>query len=126
MVNISKTGRSHGFTLVELLIVITIIGILAGIGIGSYIGQLVKARDTRRKADLEQIRSALEMYWADCNIYPVGALASGSDITCSGKIYLKIPSGPSGDTYTYTRVGSGYQVCATLESPAGAYCLSNP
>ncbi len=58
--------------LLELLVVIGLIGILAGatITILNPEKQLQRARDTRRKADLQQIRSALELYRSDNGAYP--------------------------------------------------------
>jgi len=67
-----KEGSLKGFTLVELLVVITIIGILTGISIVAY-GQVQKnARDGKRKADLTSIQNALELYYGDHSGYPVG------------------------------------------------------
>ncbi|MFA7253759.1 MAG: prepilin-type N-terminal cleavage/methylation domain-containing protein [Patescibacteria group bacterium] len=53
---------SKGFTLIEILIVITVIGILASISIVGYDRVSTAARDSRRKADLESISIALTMY----------------------------------------------------------------
>src|SRR3989338_2978591 len=71
-----KIKQLKGFTLIELLIVIAIIGILAGILFVS-IGQspLVKSRDTKRTADLQNLRLALTLYYTDNNQYPA-ALAN--------------------------------------------------
>lgn len=63
-------NSKRGFTLVELLVVIVIIGVLAGLALVSLQGARKLARDGKRKADLEQIRSALEMYRADNGQYP--------------------------------------------------------
>ncbi len=54
----------------ELLISVSIIAILIAIGIASYATLNKQSRDTKRKSDLEQIRSALEMYRADNGFYP--------------------------------------------------------
>ncbi len=59
-----------GFTLVEILIVCTIIGILLGVGAVSYSSISKGSRDARRKADLEQMRAALEMYRNTVGNYP--------------------------------------------------------
>lgn len=61
----------NGFTIIELLVVIMIIGLLASIIAISVNGSRVKARDARRKADIRQIRIALELYKAEKGYYPV-------------------------------------------------------
>lgn len=64
------SGKKRGFTLIELLIVIAIIGILATIIIIAYTNAQAKARDNKRKADIQAISSAVEMYYVDKKIYP--------------------------------------------------------
>jgi len=59
-----------GFTLIEILVVFSIVGILAGLTLAASMSSRKVARDGKRKADLEQIRSALEMYRADKGYYP--------------------------------------------------------
>lgn len=61
--------KQHGFTIVELLIVIVVIGILAAITIVAYNGVQTKARDTARKSDLANISKALQLYYLDNNNY---------------------------------------------------------
>jgi len=60
----------RGFTLVELLVVIAIIGILATAVIVSVSSARAKARDARRLSDLDNIRTALELYYDQYNRYP--------------------------------------------------------
>ncbi len=66
----SKSKNTKGFTLIELLVVISIIGVLASIVLASLNSARVKARDARRIADLDQIKTALNFYY-DSNNRPV-------------------------------------------------------
>lgn len=70
-------NRQPGFTIVELLIVIVVIGILASITIVAYNGTQVRARDTQRASDAHNILTALEAYKAINNIYPVATSTAG-------------------------------------------------
>lgn len=122
-----------GFTLLELLIVIAIIGIMATFAIIGLSGAQAKARDGRRKADLESIRSALELYRADCDVYP-NAITYGSALTgtsnvagarcsTSNKYIGVVPNDPSnGKTYRYAVLGGGssYELCSAIEQVNGA------
>lgn len=116
------------FTLIELLVVISIIGILIGLSIFGLQGARKASRDAKRKADLELIRSGLEIYKADCNGYPVslswgGSLVgSGTPTTCAtGNTYISsIPTDPIDPTnrYSYSRLTTTtYLLCAALEQP---------
>lgn len=65
-----KKARSSGFTIVELLIVIVVIGILAALVVVTYNGIQQKARDTERKTDINAIHGQLEAYQAQNGSYP--------------------------------------------------------
>jgi len=116
-------GKKSGFTLIELLVVISIIGILLGLSIFGLQGARQSSRDARRKADLEQIRSGLEIYKADCDSYPT-SLASpleGTEDTGSclkANTYIaSVPKDPMDPTseYAYLSDGITYTLCASLE-----------
>jgi len=111
-----------GFTLVELIIVMSIIGVLAGSTVLISIStNLQRGRDTKRKADLTAIQSALEIYRSDIGAYPAG---TG---TLSPTYMGTVPTDPkTKQAYAFTPAGTAYILCATLENPAGAYCVSNP
>lgn len=66
----TKQVKRAGFTLVELLVVIAIIGLLGSIVLVSLNSARTKARDARRKADLNQLSLALELYYDSHNGYP--------------------------------------------------------
>lgn len=70
---ISLKKNSRGFTIVELLIVIVVIGILAALVIVTYNGIQQKARDTERKTDIKALQGQLEAYWANNAKYPTMA-----------------------------------------------------
>lgn len=118
---IFKNGA--GFTLIELLVVITIIGILMGLLLVSFQGTRKSARDGKRKADLEQIRSGLEMCRSDTDTgsYPVGTtLPIAGGINCTN--YLpSVPKDPLDPTYLYPYSGTKntYVLCAYLETGSG-------
>lgn len=67
-----KYKQSSGFTIVELLIVVVVIGILAAITIVAYNGVQTRSRDSQRDTDLANIQKALELYYADNGTYPSG------------------------------------------------------
>ncbi len=62
--------NKNGFTIVELLIVVVVIGILASIVTVAYSGITQSARDSKRQADMKSIESALELYHLDNGGYP--------------------------------------------------------
>jgi len=126
---------SKGFTLIELLVTISIIAILMSLALVSYESSRKSARDGRRKTDLSQIQSALEMCRADCGSYPVSAISSGGTITSSGcgcssgsVTYMTIPADPlTTRRYYYAPVLSGtmansYCLYAALEGAGGFAC----
>lgn len=109
--------------MIELLVVITIIGVLAGISIFALQGARESARDAKRKGDLESIRSALEIYKADCNQYPANLPAPGNSLTAScptSNTYMEeVPGDPvTGAAYRYCSSGSpplSYDIYSHLE-----------
>jgi general secretion pathway protein G len=70
MTNRKRTAGQRGFTLVELLIVVTIIGILAGIAVVQTKRAQQKALETALKADLYEMRKAIDNFYADKQRYP--------------------------------------------------------
>lgn len=117
---------NNAFTLIELLVVISIMGILLSLSIFGMQSAREASRDGRRKSDLEQIRSGLEMYKSDCGSYPTGSLAAGSTLngnnslsSCqTSNVYISVvPSDPipTERIYPYTSDGITYTLCAALE-----------
>jgi prepilin-type N-terminal cleavage/methylation domain-containing protein len=111
MKNININIKNRGFTLIEMLVVIAIIMILAGIVVTNFTSAKAKSRDAKRISDIAQIQLALEQYFDRCNEYPS---ATGNQIyvssTCkSGGIDVKfspdfisaLPTPPSNNTNKY-------------------------
>jgi prepilin-type N-terminal cleavage/methylation domain-containing protein len=70
-----RLNKSSGFTIVELLIVIVIIGILAALVVIAYNGLQTRARDSTRVTDMRNIKTAIESYYADNGTYPPNPVA---------------------------------------------------
>ena len=79
-----KYKINKGFTLIELLVVIAIIGILSSVILGSLNSARVRSIDVRRKADLVQIRMALELYYSNCGTYVVAQNCTGTTYGSGG------------------------------------------
>ncbi len=120
--------NKKGFTLIELLIVIAIIGLLSTLAVVALGSARVKARDSKRLADLKQLQTALELYYTDQNAYPAGSAAdlgtgsyaclnsAGFALTgCTSPYMGQVPVDPKAGFYKYTSASSSYTIDATLE-----------
>ena len=90
--------NQRGFTIVELLIVIVVIGILAAITVVAYNGVQGRANDTAIQSDLSNLATKLEMYKVENGVYPAGA----AQLTPLGLKVTKSAYGnhmPSGGTF---------------------------
>jgi prepilin-type N-terminal cleavage/methylation domain-containing protein len=126
-----------GFTMIELLVVTTIIIVLTTIGLVSYqqVGQ--NSRNSRRKSDLEMVRQALVLYRTNRTTAPLYPLGTGNQASFESMLtdlgsYLNTatvtdPKNETPHVYTYTSDGSTFSICAELEPTSGVpYCVTNP
>lgn len=112
--------KKNGYTLLELIVVISIIALLIAGGVTTYSALMKQSRDGRRKADLENIRSALEMYRSNNGFYPAGTGTSTLSTAFTGttKYMESIPPDPRTTSYIYyyTSDGTTYTLAAQLET----------
>jgi prepilin-type N-terminal cleavage/methylation domain-containing protein len=118
--SITSSKKQGGFTLLELLIVIVIIGILALLIIPNITSAPKKARDTKRKTDITTVRKGLEEYFVNNNVYP----SLLTDLTTGSAPIVKVlptdPKNTGAYVYTYTpaNTNSTYTLTACLENDA--------
>lgn len=116
--------KKKGFTLIELLVVIAIIGILSSVVVVSLNSARAKARDAKRVADLEAVKTALGLYFDTNQEYPQALTDLGSEFLASqpvapnvGETYVYVPSAATG--------ALSYHLGATLEQSAHTTALNS-
>lgn len=103
--------KETGFTLIELMIVVAVIGILAAIAIPNYNEHVIKARITEAVAQLSDMRVRMEQYFQDNRSYTgacvAGTLAPPPANTDHFTYACNIPGPAPANTYTVTATGAG-------------------
>lgn len=112
----SKTGRG-GFTLIEVLVVVVIIGLLAAIIVPSVIGRIDEAKVVRAKSDVQALSTAVKLFKKDTGRYPrqdegLKALIEKPGDVEDWKGYLEgrraVPKDPWGKEYQYFLAEGGF------------------
>ncbi len=124
---LTTSDRRPGFTLIDLIIVISLMAILAGAMVPRFSGRLATSRDAQRLSDINAIRDAIDQYYQDRGVFPPAtpnATAGGWDVSDDGdfipdlvaKGYLsEVPRDPLNDgthQYRYFVYGKGQYGCA--------------
>ena len=118
-------GRDEGFTLIELMVVIGIIGLISTTVLVSLQGARAKARDAQRIQEFSQVQKALELYYGDKEKYPAGydggqCFGDNPNLASDLASYLApLPQEPVSGRMCYAYFsdseGSGYKIMADLE-----------
>jgi prepilin-type N-terminal cleavage/methylation domain-containing protein len=134
---ISLKRKQSGFTIVELLIVIVVIGILATLVLVTFTGIQERARNTKRQTDILAVASHIEAYFADSGNYPT--LANMNDPTWVSTnlkgldpAALEDPKGsaetlvsaPVADAYAYQPTDDNGNACDNVTTDCTKYTLT--
>lgn len=120
--------KNKGFTLIELLVVISIIGVLTALLLSNFVGIRGRAKDTKLKGDLKQLKTALRLYYNDYQQYPdttTGTTINGcgtGTTACSTTFATTAPNTvymedmPEFSEYARTNNGDGFYLGVVLNN----------
>lgn len=118
-----NVGLNRGFTIVELLIVVVIIGILAAIVIVAYNGVTQLAKESSIKSDLSNAKKKLELYKADNGSYPANITQLGNaDIKASKETY---DVSQNNFYYCYNKVTGDFALGGRTTPTTGGFIISS-
>jgi prepilin-type N-terminal cleavage/methylation domain-containing protein len=108
--------RRIGFTLIELMIVVVIIGILAAIAIPKFTNVKDRANESACRTNMRAIASAESVYYGKYNRY--SDQLTELDAVMSNSSVLECPEGGAGDTYLLQFIGHAYEVSCPNNGPS--------
>lgn len=106
MRQVFRDCQQAGFTLIELMITVAIIGILATIAYPSYTNYVKRAQIPQATGELSQMRNRMERYYQDNRTYANGG-ACGATASTVNQFTVACATSNGGQAYTITATGSG-------------------
>ena len=123
--------KQKGFTLIEVLVVVAIIGIVAAIAIPNFLNAINRGRQKRTMADIRSIGTALEAYSVDFHYYPKVAASTVTDLVpYIQPTFIKVL--PTNDGWNQSMVvqltvqGTSYTIYSKAKGNAGAITTQGP
>lgn len=125
--SLSRRRKQAGFSLLELLVVVSIIGILIAVAAAAYSTAQKRGRDAKRRGDVKAMQSAFEQYYADNDSsYEDASTANDCSVELAASMPGGMPVDPKGDPYACANAADAYCVCTTtLESGNGNSAAQN-
>lgn len=137
--SLKNLDKNSGFTLIELLVVAALIIMLTGLGFVNFRSTGQKSRNGKRQADISQVRSALELYRATNQHYPIysgsnritnftSLMANSGFSPFLSTPNLADPTNTAPYQYGYQSSANGftYTICYSIEPAGTNTCLTNP
>lgn len=120
----SIKSKQQGFTIVELLIVIVVIGILAALVITTFTGIQQKARNTERETDIKALQGQIEAYYAQNGRYPTLANMNDTSFRDTNMKGLDAEAlkDPKGSAQTLVGAAAANSYSYAVEGDGGAAC----
>ncbi|WP_432540392.1 type IV pilin protein [Kineococcus sp. SYSU DK002] len=115
--------RDDGFTLVELLVVMIIIGILAAIAIPSFLSQRTNAYDSQARADVRAAQAELEAYYSTAFAYPDAVVWSDTSPIPANAATVKRSKDVAVGTSSLVYQHGGDDYCLSVQSRSGAWVV---
>lgn len=127
--------KQRGFSLIELLVAIAVIATIIGLALPNFLGARSRARDARRKGEMNNLKTALQLYYNDYKTFPlpggspptgIAGCGADGDLPCPATCSVDFAAGGSGcDTVYMTKFPGELGTSMLYFSDGTNYCLTD-